>query len=90
MEPIVTEYYTITDESMARESERLFEKARHDEAQALYNARRKGFLEGLVKVTREWDPKAIPEIARPFKHTGMPLEQIAQITGLSIEEIEKL
>jgi predicted phage gp36 major capsid-like protein len=35
-------YYTITASSEFREMERLWEKARHDEAQALENAEKRG------------------------------------------------
>ena len=78
MDQVTTEYYTITAESMARERERLYEKARHDEAQALYHARKKGRQEVEI------------EIARKMKAAGMPFDQIAQFTDLSYSEIESL
>ena len=64
----------ITASSEFRERERLFEKARHDEAQALYNAEMKGKT----------------EIARELKNMGMPFDQIEQATKLSHAEIERL
>jgi predicted transposase/invertase (TIGR01784 family) len=39
MDQAISAYYTITASSEFRESERLYEKARHDEAQALHHAR---------------------------------------------------
>ncbi len=39
MNQAINAYYTITASSEFREKERLRERARHDEAQALYNAR---------------------------------------------------
>ena len=74
MSQAINAYYTITASSEFREKERLREKARHDEAQALYNARR----------------EAIIEIARNMKEMGMPFDQIFKATGLTQNEIEKL
>jgi predicted transposase/invertase (TIGR01784 family) len=48
--------------------------------------RRKGKREGK----REGEQKKAREVARNFKKMGMPLEQIAQGTGLSPEDIAKL
>jgi len=42
MEQAINAYYNITTESEFREKERLWSKARHDEAQALSNAEEKG------------------------------------------------
>lgn len=74
MNQAINAYYTITASSEFRERERLFDKARHDEAQALRHAR----LEERV------------EIARNLKSLGLPAEQIARGTGLSLAEIEEL
>ena len=49
MEQAINAYYTITSESEFREQERLWAKARHDEAQALYHAEEKGKLEGKLE-----------------------------------------
>ena len=49
--------YTITASSEFREKERLRAKARHDEAQALYNAGkkyRKNFLNGTDLLMKLW------------------------------------
>lgn len=46
MEKSVNAYYTITAAPEFLEVERLREKARHDEAQALYHAEQEGMQEG--------------------------------------------
>jgi len=42
-------YHQITAESTFRESMRLWEKARHDEASALSHAQDEGFIEGFIE-----------------------------------------
>ncbi len=74
MNQAINAYYTITASSEFREKERLRAKARHDEAQALYNARRERDI----------------EIARKALRKNMPIDDIADITGLSREEIADL
>ena len=78
MEQVTTEYYTITASSEFRERERLYEKARHDEAQALYHAKQEGKQEEKN------------EIARKMKAMDTPLDQIMLLTGLGYAEIERL
>ena len=65
-------YSMMTRESIQQERERLFEKARHDEAQALYHAKQK------VKI----------ETAKNLLKMGISLDQIAQATGLTLEELK--
>jgi predicted transposase/invertase (TIGR01784 family) len=74
MEQAINAYYTITASPEFRERERLFAKARHDEAQALHNAQRK--------------EKA--EIARNMIADGEPIEKIVRYTGLTHQEVEGL
>lgn len=57
-------------------------KKQWDDYSALETAKREGMKEGERK-------KAI-ETATEFKKMGLPIEDIAKGTGLSIEEIEKL
>ena len=78
MNQALSAYDTITVSPEFRELERLREKARHDEAQALRHARLEGRAERDI------------EIARKFKSMGIPIEQISQGTGLTFDEIEKL
>ena len=61
-----------------REIERLREKARHDEAQALHHAKLEDAAERNI------------EIARNLLKINLPLEQISKATGLTIAEIERL
>ena len=74
MSQAINAYYTITASSEFREKERLRAKARHDEAQALYNA----------------DRNAKIGIARNLLEMNMPHDQIAKATDLTIEEIDRL
>ena len=78
MSQAINAYYTITASSEFREKERLRAKARHDEAQALYNARREAKREEKF------------EIARNLRKMGMPFDQIIKATDLTLNEIEKL
>jgi predicted transposase/invertase (TIGR01784 family) len=78
MSQAIKAYYTITSSSEFREKERLREKARHDEAQALYNARREGKQEEKY------------EIARKLMKRNRPVDEIVEDTGLMYEEIEQL
>ena len=71
---IVPPYYTITPESITRERERLLDKARHDEAQALHNAKSERSV----------------EIAKKLLMLGLPIDQIAEATDLRPEEIKEL
>ena len=61
-----------------REIERLREKARHDEAQALHHAKLEGAAERNV------------EIARNLLKINLSLDQISKATGLTIAAIEDL
>lgn len=74
MSQAINAYYTITASSEFREKERLRAKARHDEAQALHNARKERDI----------------EIARNMKADGEPIEKIMRYTGLAKENIENL
>ncbi len=78
MSQAINAYYTITASSEFREKERLRAKARHDEAQALYNARREATIERNI------------EIARNMIADGEPVEKIVRYTGLTKESIENL
>ncbi len=82
MSQAINAYYTITASSEFREKERLREKARYDEAQALYNARR--------EAKREARREEKFEIARKLIKRNRPVSEIAEDTGLMYEEIEQL
>jgi len=74
----VTAFHNVTASSEFQEMERLRIKASHDEAQALFNAERKGEKS-----------KAI-EIAGKLISLDLSSEQIATVTGLSTNEIDGL
>ena len=78
MSQAINAYYTITASSEFREKERLREKARHDEAQALYNAKREARHEEKF------------EIARKLIKRNRPVSEIVEDTGLTYEEVEQL
>lgn len=74
MEQAINAYYTVTTSEKFREIERLRAKARHDEAQALQHAKKEQAI----------------EIARNAVKMKMAVADIARLTGLTCEEIEKL
>ena len=78
MSQAINAYYTITASSEFREKERLRAKARHDEAQALHNARLEAKQEEKFA------------IARNMISDGEPIEKIVRYTGLTKESIEEL
>jgi len=74
MEQAINAYYTITASEKFRELERLRSKARHDEAQALHHAKREQAI----------------EIAQKMLKRNRPVDEIAEDTGLTCEEVESL
>lgn len=90
MEQAINAYYTITASSEFREKERLREKARHDEAQALYHAEQKGIAKGKIEGKQEGIAERNREIVRNLLAMDMPLNQIVKVTGLTQKEIEEL
>ena len=102
MEQAISAYYSITASEEFREIERMREKARHDEAQALHNAEQKGIQKGMQEGMQKGIQKGIQEgiqkgisernieIAKNLVKLGMPLRQISAATGLTQEEVENL
>jgi predicted transposase/invertase (TIGR01784 family) len=78
MEQAVSAYRQITGSQEYQELERMRDKARHDEAQALGNARRKAQRQEKI------------ETAKRLLALGIPVDLISAGTGLSCEEIESL
>jgi predicted transposase/invertase (TIGR01784 family) len=74
--------YRISEDPEVRARMEYREKARHDHATLLSAAIHDGETRG--------EAKSRMEIARNFKKMGIPAEQIARGTGLSVEEIAKL
>jgi len=86
MNQAINAYYAITASSEFREIERLREKARHDEAQALHHARNEGKIEGKQEGISERNI----EIVRNALQMNMSITDIAKLTGLTHEEIGHL
>jgi predicted transposase/invertase (TIGR01784 family) len=74
------------------------ERAQYDYEWKIYNdylntvnsAEKKGHAEGLAEGPAEGRSSEKNEIAKKMKAKGQPTDFIADITGLTIEEIEKL
>ena len=74
------------------------ERAQYDYEWKIYNdylntvnsAEKKGHAEGLAEGRAEGRSSEKNEIAKKMKAKGQPTDFIADITGLTIEEIEKL
>ena len=94
MSQAINAYYTITASSEFRERERLLDKARHDEAQALHNAehrgRTKGRAEGRAEGRVEGRVETQAEVVQNALKLHLPVDTIRQLTGLSAAEIEEL
>ena len=86
MEQAINAYYSITASPEFREIERLREKARHDEAQALYHAEQIGMQKGRQEGRQE----GMIEFARTMLADGEPVSKIMRYTGLSLAELESL
>ena len=90
MEEAIQAYHQITADSEFRERQRLYEKARHNEAAALRHARDEGEETGRKKGIAEGMERSIAETARNLKSLGVSTDIIVKSTGLSPEEIAKL
>ena len=64
----------------------LREKAIRDEISNINGARKEGIKKGI----EQGEKRKQLEIAKNMKEEKIPIEQIEKITGLSLEEIEKL
>ena len=78
MNEAISAYRTITASPEYREMERLREKAKHDEAQALRAAELRGEARGVSKV------------AQNLIGMGISVQQVAQATGLTPKEVETI
>ena len=74
MQQAIQAYHSITVTPEFREMERLRSKARHDEAQALYNAERKGLF----------------NVAKNLLRVGDSVDKVIDVTGLTYAEVENL
>ena len=78
MKQAIDAFHSITVSPEFREIERLYAKARHDEAQALRHERLEARLEMRF------------EIAKICLQKSIPLDTIVEITGLTYDDVEKL
>ena len=83
-------YGKIRSDKKAQELWRLREKAINDEFSALNNAERKGIEKGKAEGLAEGEFKKAKETAKKLLSRGMGISEVAEITGLSEREIEKL
>ena len=86
MKQAINAYHSITTSNEFREKERLWSKARHDEATALNHAR----LEGRQEGRQEGKVEGIQLIARNALQMNIPVDDIAKMTGLTHDEINDL
>jgi len=90
MNEAIKAYTAITSSQEFQEAERLREKARHDEAQALYNAKTEGRIEGKAEGRIEGKAEGKTELIRNLVNAGMPFDQIVKYSGLGKDEIDHL
>jgi predicted transposase/invertase (TIGR01784 family) len=69
---------------------RMREKTLHDEASAIVFAKRKGLEEGMQKGIEKGMVEEKIKICKQMLKHGLPINDISKITGLSLEEINKL
>ena len=89
MNKMISEYYTVTSSSEFHEIERLREKARHDEAQILYQTAQKNRQEGFQIGRQEGKMQVKLEAAKKLKDFGIPLDQIVKVTNLTHESCKR-
>ena len=82
MEQAINAYYSITASPEFRELERIREKARHDEAQALYHAQMVGRAEGEEKTLLE-------AIRNLMDNLNLPIEQAMAVLKIPFAEQSK-
>ena len=80
------ELYRLSLDDKERERYRIREKTMMDEISALENAEQKGIEHGI----EEGEKRKSIEIARNAIKTGLDIKTIATLTGLTIDEIERL
>jgi len=81
--------YFVADEQ-ARLAYEARQKFLHDQASYLGDARQEGHAEGLQKGIAKGERKKALETAEKLLPSGLSLEQIAEATGLSVEEVKSI
>ena len=82
MSEAINAYYSVANSSEYREIEKLRDKARHDEAQALRSAEQRGVQEGIKQ--------GVKDVALKLLKRNRPIDEIMEDTGLTYSEIEEL
>ena len=80
MKDAVRVIYDMSDDTRIKEIARLREKAMHDEASALGNARREGIEEGRS----EGRVEGVEEVINKMRKSGMPEEQIKKYSIVEV------
>ncbi len=78
---------------MTREERRAYEEymvSVHAAKDVYETAVAEGMAKGMAKGIKQGMAKGILQIARNMKEEGIPLPTIARLTGLGVEELEKL
>ena len=94
MRKALTTLEFLSQDEEARQLYEARQKALHDYASAIGEARDKGRTEGRVEGREEGRTEGREEgrkeIARQLLAEGEPLERVARLTGLSLQELQKL
>ena len=93
MNQTIDAYRRLTVSPEFYEAQRLYYKARHDEAQALRNAELKGMRKGKLEGMREGELKMRRtklNIAKHLIQINIPTDKIIEATNLTYEEIKTL
>ena len=81
MQKAVRVIYDMSEDTKIREAARMREKALHDEASALYNAKQEGLAEGEIKGIAKGRDEERAIIIEKMRAAGMTDEQIIAIIG---------
>ena len=81
MQKAVRVIYDMSEDTKIREAARMREKALHDEASALYNAKQEGLAEGEIKGIAKGRDEERTIIIEKMRAAGMTDEQIITIIG---------
>jgi len=76
----------LEDDEYIREILEMRSRARHEEASRLYQAEMRGIEKGI----EEGKERERIEIAKKMLQEGLILESIVKLTGLSIENLQKI
>ena len=85
----IENYEVLTGDEEVKRLAELKQMAKFEEQSALYCAREEGKEIGIKQEKKESERK-LKKIAEKLKEQRMPIKQIAEITGLSEEEIEAI